>query len=105
MRVQTVFLAGHAKLPSGSAAKAAYDMLALTVEIEPKYGVILHADCTLVTRQARDFVCALLRGYSLKDGVEPILREIGKSYHGSARSALIAAVKDLQTEFQRYLDT
>ena len=102
--VQTTFIAGHGKLPSGSAAKAAYDTLAITVEIELKYSVILTAECTLATRVGRDFVSGILRGYSLREGVDPIVKQLNQYYHGAAKAALIAALKDLESEYSRLLE-
>lgn len=99
--VSKTFIAGHGKLPSGSAAKAAYDTLALTVEIEREHGVILSLECTLATQLGRDFVSELLRGYSLQNGVDAMIDELRLHYHGAAKAALIAALKDLEAEYQR----
>ncbi|MCL6631836.1 MAG: DUF3870 domain-containing protein [Alicyclobacillus herbarius] len=99
--VPKAFIAGHGKLPSGSAAKAAYDTLALTVEIETKHAVILSVECTLATQLGRAFVSELLRGCSLKDGVDGMIDEIRLHYHGAAKAALIAALKDLESEYER----
>ncbi|QSO45547.1 DUF3870 domain-containing protein [Alicyclobacillus mengziensis] len=103
--VQRAFIAGHGKLPSGSAAKAAYDTLALVVEIEMKHAVILSVECTLATELGRTFVSNLLRGCSLKDGVDGMIDDIKLSYHGAAKGALIAALKDLETEYERLSTT
>ncbi|PTQ56037.1 MAG: hypothetical protein BSOLF_0998 [Candidatus Carbobacillus altaicus] len=98
--MRTVFLAGHAKLPQGMAAQNMYEMLTITVEIDRTYGVIIETSCTLATEHARRYVSELLKGYSLRDGVEPLLEHIEKQYLGKAQQALKAAVKDL---FQQYV--
>ncbi|EJY56059.1 metal dependent phosphohydrolase [Alicyclobacillus hesperidum URH17-3-68] len=102
--VTTAFLAGHGKLPVGSAAKTAFDTLAVVVEIETRRGVILKAECTLATQLGRDFVCGLLRGWSLDDGVEPMIQQVKLHYHGAAKAAIIAALKDLEAEYARQVD-
>ncbi|GMA58236.1 uncharacterized protein DUF3870 [Alicyclobacillus sacchari] len=99
--VNTAFLAGHGKLPVGSAAKTAFDTLAVVVEIETRRGVILSAECTLATQLGRDFVCSLLRGWSLEDGIEPMIQQVKLHYHGAAKAAIIAALKDLEAEYTR----
>jgi hypothetical protein len=99
---KTVMLAGHAKLPQKMAAKTVYDSLTLTVEIDRKYGVILDATCTLATQHAQGFIGRTLRGFSLKDGVEPIVAEIQESYHGKAQQALIAAIRDVHQQYLIY---
>lgn len=97
---RTVMFAGHARLPQGMAAQNLFEMLTITVEVEPKYGVIVDASCTLATRHAQQFINRLLRGYSLQDGIEPILDEIRRAYQGKAQQALLAAAKDM---YQQYL--
>lgn len=100
MNSKTLFLAGYARLPQGMAAKTVFESMTITVEIEPKYGVILAADCTLITELGRNFIGTLLRGYSLNDGIEVIITAIEESYRGKAMSALIAALRDLEHQYQ-----
>ncbi len=100
----TVFIAGHGRLPTGAAAKGLMDVLAVTVEIDRKHGVILDADCTLATAQGKEFVRGLLRGYSMDD-IPAIIQDVSLSYFGKVRSALIAALKDLGDEYQRQVET
>ncbi|GEO24466.1 hypothetical protein AAC03nite_02510 [Alicyclobacillus acidoterrestris] len=99
--VRRAFIAGHGRLPSGSAAKTAYDTLALVVEIEMQHAVILSVECTLATHLGRNFVCELLKGHSLRDGVDAMIDEIKLHYHGATKAALIAAIKDLEAEYER----
>lgn len=101
--MNTMFIAGHGKLPAGSAAKAMFEMLAITVEVDKTYGVILDADCTLATEEGRRFVRNMLRGYSLKSDMELIRRKVASSYYGKVKSALLAALNDLNTEYQRVM--
>ncbi len=79
--INTLFIAGHAKLPTGMAAKNVYDSLTITAEIDKKYGVILEASCTLATEHGRDYVSSLLRGFSLQDGIEEPIRVLQHHYH------------------------
>ena len=60
--MNTVFIAGHARLPSGMAAQNMYETLTITAEIDKKYGVIITASCTLATLHGQDFVQQLLKG-------------------------------------------
>ncbi|ASN06913.1 DUF3870 domain-containing protein [Virgibacillus necropolis] len=103
--MHTVFVAGHAKLPSGMAAKSIYDTLTITAEVDKKYGVIVTASCTLATLHGREFVQQLLRGYSLQDGIEAPVEEIRLHYLGKAGNALISALKDLYKQYEQYTQT
>jgi len=96
---KTIFVAGYARLPQGMAAKHMFESMTITAEIEPKYGVILAADCTLITDLGKNFIRELLRGYSLNDGIEPLIQQVQASYKGKATSALIAALKDLDHQY------
>ncbi|MDN4522984.1 DUF3870 domain-containing protein [Fictibacillus fluitans] len=97
---KTVMLAGHAKLPQGMAASDIYQTLTVTLETDVTYWVIVDASCTLATEHAQQFLSRLLRGYSLLDGLEPILQVLENHYHGKAQSALVAAAKDAFKQYQ-----
>ncbi len=98
--MNTVFIAGHAKLPSGMAAKSVYETLTITAEIDKNYGVIVDASCTLATEHGRDFISRLLKGYSLRNGIELPLEQINNGYLGKANHALVAALKDLYKQYE-----
>ncbi|WP_085993187.1 DUF3870 domain-containing protein [Oceanobacillus senegalensis] len=101
--MKTVFIAGHARLPSGMAAKSIYDTLTITAEIDKKYGVIVAANCTLATEHGRDFVQRLLRGHSLQEGIEAPIQIVKRHYLGKAGNALVSALKDLQKQYEGYV--
>lgn len=103
--MNTVFIAGYARLPAGMAAKNVYDNLTITAEIDKTYGVIVAANCTLATEHGRDFVKQLLRGYSLQDGIEQPIAEIKEHYLGKANNALVSALRDLYKQYQQFLET
>ncbi|MGM8363885.1 DUF3870 domain-containing protein [Virgibacillus sp. W0181] len=100
--MNTVFIAGHARLPSGMAAKSIYETLTITAEIDKKYGVIVSTSCTLATMHGREFVEHLLKGYSLQDGIDKPVKEVRKHYLGKAGSAIESALKDLYKQYEAY---
>ena len=102
--MNTVFIAGHARLPSGMAAKSIYDTLTITAEIDKKYGVIVSTSCTLATDHAQEFVEYLLRGYSLREGIDHPVLEVEEHYLGKAGSAIKSALKDLYKQFEQHYD-
>lgn len=102
---KTIYIAGHANLPQGMAAKGIYGTLAVVTEVDRKYGVIVRASCSLVISQSQEFIGSILVGHSLKDGVEDLIREIKERYHGAAQNALIAALKDLYRTYQANVTT
>lgn len=100
--MNTVFIAGHAQLPSGMAAKSMYDTLTITAEIDKKYSVIVTASCTLATIHGREYVQQLLRGYSLQDGIDRPIQEVKRHYLGKAGNAIQSALRDLYKQYERY---
>ncbi|WP_312469103.1 DUF3870 domain-containing protein [Neobacillus sp.] len=98
--MKTYFLAGHSRLPQGMAAQSVFDSLTITVEVDKKYGVIIESSCTLATEHGRAYVQQILRGHSLKDGIDDILEAIREGYRGKAVNALIAALKDLYSQYE-----
>lgn len=100
MPANTYLIAGHARLPDGMAAKSVFETLTITAELDMKYGVILEASCTLATEHGRQFIGKLLRGYSLRDGIQEPLRLVQTHYRGRAANALTAALKDLYAQYE-----
>ncbi|AOH55035.1 DUF3870 domain-containing protein [Peribacillus muralis] len=98
---KTIFIAGHARLPQGMAAKSVFETLTITAEVDIKFGVVLEASCTLATEHGREFIGELLKGTSLNDGVEEAIDSIQTYYRGKAANALVAALKDLDIHFQQ----
>lgn len=66
-----------------------------------EFGVILKASATLATEHGSDFIGRLLRGTSLKDGIDEQMEAIQTYYRGKATNALIAAMKDLDLHYKQ----
>lgn len=98
----TIFFTGHAKLPSAITAEKLYEVIAIGVEVDPQTGVIIDSDCTLATDVGKKFFKKITIGYSLKNGIEPLTSIIEKRYHGSARKAIITALKLIYEKWQTY---
>lgn len=98
---KTLFIAGHARLPQGMAAKNVFETLTITAEIDRKYGVILEASCTLATEHGRRFIGEILKGHSLNDGINDAIHAIQNYYHGKGTNALVAALKDLHVHYEQ----
>lgn len=98
--MNTLFIAGHAKFPSGMAARNMFETLTITAEIDKKYGVIVSTSCTLATEHGQQYVQQLLRGHSMRDGIDRPLASIKKHYLGKAGNALQSALQDLYKQYQ-----
>lgn len=97
--MQPIFIVGHSKPPKGLSTTDVYSTMSLALCVERRHGVILDADCSLVTETGRKFVRQLLVGESLVDCAEEVIRLVGERYHGGAAAALQAAWKDAVHQF------
>lgn len=103
MEPNEIFLTGYAKLPKGITATELYRVIAVGLIVDSKTGIILDADCSLVTRVAKEFFRELVVGKNLNDYQE--LQVIFKEkYFGSAKKALISALKTCNEKFKQITD-
>lgn len=98
-----IFITGYAKLPQGITAKELYTVIAVGIVIEKKSGVILSSDCSLATQLARDFVSSLIVGSNLND-IEYLESKFKDRYHGSARKAIISALRTCSEKYLQLLE-
>jgi len=96
----TVFITGYAKLPSAITAEKLYEVVAVGVEVDPKTGIIVDADCTLATEVSRKFFQKITKGYCLFDGIEPLILRFETRYYGSARKAIVTALKIMYQKWE-----
>ena len=88
-----VLFSGYAKLPTGITATELYRVIGLVILVDMESETIIEADCTLATQVARKHVSETLGGQSLKHGPEPLVRLIDQVYQGSAKKAIITAIR------------
>jgi len=89
----TVFITGHAKLPTAITAEKLYEVIAIGVEVDSQTGIIINSDCTLATDVGKNFFKKLTIGYCLLNGIEPLILQFENRYYGSARKAIVTALK------------
>lgn len=99
--VRTIYLVGNSRFPQNVPAKAMYEYCTISLEIEPKYFVIMRGSCTLANEHGQNFISSLLLGQSLLEGVEPLIQTIDTYYHGNSKNAIIAALRDLYRKFEK----
>ena len=100
----TIFITGYAKLPTSITAEKLYQVIALGLEIEVDTGTIVDSDCTLATEVGRRFFKKVVNGYSLNNGIEDLIKEFEQRYYGSARKAIITALKLMYEKWHTYLE-
>lgn len=98
MDQEKILITGYAKLPQGITATELYSIVGVSLLVERNSGIILDVDCTLVTQVARSFVKDIVIGKNLND-LEPIEYLFEKNYLGSAKKALISAIRTCNEKY------
>ncbi|MGI6225681.1 MAG: DUF3870 domain-containing protein [Peptococcales bacterium] len=98
----TIFITGHAKLPTAITAEKLYEVIAIGVEVDSETAIIIDSDCTLATNVGRNFFKKLTTGYCLLDGIDPLISKFEKRYYGSARKAIITGLKIMYDKWLVY---
>ncbi len=96
----TIYIIGDSKTTTNNPITHQYTafFLALVIDLNKEVIIDMGASSTLpVTNQ---FIQSLFIGYSMKQGVEPMISEIIHRYHGASQKAMIVAWKDA---FKKYL--
>jgi len=99
VETQEILITGYAKVPQGLAASELYTTIALGLLVDKNTGEILDVDCSLVTQIARDFVKQLIIHKNLNE-LDVIEEALNTRYFGSARKALILAVRACLDKYQ-----
>ncbi|KUO74368.1 MAG: hypothetical protein APF77_16295 [Clostridia bacterium BRH_c25] len=95
-----ILISGYARLPQGITAKELYSVIVVVIVVEKQSGVIIDADCSLVTELTKKFVKDILIGCTLND-LEPIEDKFEEYYYGSARKAIISAIKTCAEKYKQ----
>lgn len=96
----TIMISGHARLPNGLTISDLHQSITVTLEVDKLYGVIVWADCTLDTKHTQSYLGTMLKGLSLRDGLNLINKEIENHYYGKAQSALLSALLDAYKQYK-----
>ena len=97
-----VLFSGYARLPSGTSSSEVYGVMALVVLIDIETDRIVEADCTLSTRMAESFVSRMLVGKNVASGMDEMVEQINEVYQGSAKKAIITALRIIADKYQAY---
>jgi hypothetical protein len=99
---KTIICAGYARLPKSISPNQVHGVLGVELEVDPADGgKIIDAVCTTVPSLGEKFILELLVGYSLDEGIEPVVKEIRSRYFNVAQKAVISA---LEEAYRRYLE-
>lgn len=99
MTEKTIFITGYAKLPNGITAQQLYSVVAIGLLVDRETGIIVDADCTLVTSTGKKFFRENVLGKNIIDynSIEKIFLD---RYFGSAKKAILSALRICSDKFE-----
>lgn len=100
MERKEIFVTGYAKLPQGITAAELYSIIAVGMMVDRDTGLIADVDCTLATEMGKNFVKNLVIGKNLNE-VDAIDAEFNLNYYGSAKKALISAIRTCNEKYRQ----
>lgn len=95
-----VFVTGYAKLPQGITASELYTVICVGLLVDRESGVILDAECSLVTSLAKRVFKTLVVDQNIRE-IELIEKKFVDHYFGSAKKALISAMRTCHEKFSQ----
>ncbi|MBB6218981.1 hypothetical protein HNQ80_005159 [Anaerosolibacter carboniphilus] len=96
----TIYLVGDAKTATHNPITLQYNAYFIVLVIDLEQEVIVDAGASAINAVTDRFVRSLFMEYDMKRGLEPMIDEIHRRYHGSSQKALIVAWKDA---YKKYL--
>jgi len=103
MEPYEIFISGYAKLPTGTTAEELYKVVTVGILVDKNTGDIIDADCSLVTRVAKNIVNKLLVGKNILN-FEEIEKAFNERYFGSVKKALISSTKKCHDKYKAILE-
>ena len=93
LKEKHIFISGYAKPPDNTTAAQLYKIIAVGLKVDRETGVIMEADCSLITDVSKSFIKSGLIGKSLLNTQE-IEAFFNDNFFGSTKKALITALKN-----------
>ena len=96
-----ILFSGYAKLPTGITASEIYKVIGVVLLVDEDTGEIIQADCTLATAVARNHVSSILVGKQIANP-DYLVRIVDTTYQGSAKKAIITAIRIIYDKYRSY---
>lgn len=98
LKEKEIFVSGYAKPPENTTAAQLYKIIAVGLRVERETGIILEADCSMITDVSKSFIQKVLVGKNLME-IEKIEEVFRDNYFGSAKKALITSLKNCHLRY------
>ncbi len=104
MHKRLALFSAYTKLPQQTTASVMFKVAAVVVLINVETGKIVEAEATLSTELSKRVFAQAVVGQSFEQGPEAVLQRIRGCYQGSARNALLTAIRVVYDKYRAYLE-
>jgi len=103
LRLETIIVAGSARLPEEVTAKHVFGCITIELEIDPVDSTIVDLSCTLVPSLGGKILHNALVGNTVEEGIEKAIIQLDSRFFNATRRAVIAALEDAYRWYKKYL--
>ena len=103
LRLETIIVAGSARLPEEVTAKHVFGCITIELEIDPVDSTIVDISCTLVPSLGGKILHNALVGSTVEEGIEKAIIQLDSRFFSVTRRAVIAALEDAYRWYKKSL--
>ena len=96
-----VLVAGFAQLPKGTTLYEVQKTIGCVLIIDKVTDRIEDVSFTFIMDLTNEFIVSLIRGKSVRDGLDPIIQEIEQRFHTAGQRSII---QSLRSAYEHYCD-
>jgi len=104
LRLETIIVAGSARLPEEVTAKHVFGCITIELEIDPVDSTIVDISCTLVPSLGGKILHNALVGNKVEEGIEKAIIQLEGRFFSVTRRAVIAALEDAYRWYKKSLE-
>ena len=97
-----VLTTGFAPLPKGTPLFEMQKIIACVLVIDTDEEIVVEASFSFLMDLTNEFICSIIKGRSIRNGIEEINKEIEKKYIAGEQRAIIQAFRGA---YDRYLES
>lgn len=100
----TIYVIGNAKAAQNNPITLYYNnrfFIALVIDLDS--GLIVDASASVMLPITVGFMRSLFIGYSMNQGLNEMIAEITRRYHGSSQSGLVVAWRDAYKKYEQII--
>jgi hypothetical protein len=96
----TLYILGTARVSGQDPIKMRDETFFIGLVVKEDTGEIIDATCNMVRELTTDFIRSIVVGYKLVDDLEGMIQEVDRRFHGLAKRAVIASLRDAKNRYQ-----